>query len=291
MTGSMSIGENVAGCSGSGGCPCTCNYATDSTCQCRDLAQALNVTITKSAVYASYPLIYQQAFNYQPYEVSNTDAANVTPFQACITALTGLASCRYTPSGVTDFRCGASSSAGTSDATRSVRRQSSGQVEAIPSPAVSTTPSAPHPPVAGPLTRAERTCTPARASAAPAPPPPSQRPPLQAAPISVRPHTCLRSCQAATQKTDSDACGPQSAKPRTCIALITRCAHRLPIVRCDVQEAGGHAKLAGRAAETRANLDCDLLHTWFPTLASASCLRMDPLYYQVHAPFHFSAAE
>ncbi len=34
-------------------------------------------------------------------------------------------------------------------------------------------------------------------------------------------------------------------------------------------------------AETRANLDCDLLHTWFPTLASASCLRMDPLYYQV----------
>ena len=56
-------------CSGSGGCPCSCNYATDSTCQCRDLAQALNVTITKSAVYASYPLLYQQAFNYQPYEV------------------------------------------------------------------------------------------------------------------------------------------------------------------------------------------------------------------------------
>lgn len=55
--------------SGSSGCPCTCNYATDSTCQCRDLAETLNVTITKSAVYASYPLIYQQAFNYQPYEV------------------------------------------------------------------------------------------------------------------------------------------------------------------------------------------------------------------------------
>ena len=56
-------------CSGSGGCPCSCNYAVDSGCQCRDLAEALDVTITKTAVYASYPLIYQQAFNYQPYEV------------------------------------------------------------------------------------------------------------------------------------------------------------------------------------------------------------------------------
>ena len=64
------ITSGCAVCSGSSGCPCHCNYATDSTCQCRDLAQTLNVTITKSAVYASYPLIYQQAFNYQPYEVS-----------------------------------------------------------------------------------------------------------------------------------------------------------------------------------------------------------------------------
>ena len=59
-------------CSGSGKCPCPCNYAVDATCQCRNLAEALNVTITKSAVYASYPLIYQQAFNYQPYEVCAT---------------------------------------------------------------------------------------------------------------------------------------------------------------------------------------------------------------------------
>ena len=76
-------------CSGSGGCPCSCNYATDSTCQCRDLAQALNVTITKSAVYASYPLIYQQAFNYQPYEArwQNMACLYITVGHPCLPIL------------------------------------------------------------------------------------------------------------------------------------------------------------------------------------------------------------
>lgn len=55
--------------SANGVCPCTCNYVTDSGCQCRDMQQAINVTLTKSAVYATYPLTYVQAFNYQPYEV------------------------------------------------------------------------------------------------------------------------------------------------------------------------------------------------------------------------------
>ncbi len=64
-------------CSGSSGCPCTCNYATDPGCTCRDLKDTLNVTITKGAVYASYPLIYQQAFNYRPTEVRlNAHAVN-----------------------------------------------------------------------------------------------------------------------------------------------------------------------------------------------------------------------
>ncbi|KAK9858858.1 hypothetical protein WJX84_008886 [Apatococcus fuscideae] len=51
-----------------GKCPCSCNYATDPTCTCRDLAQTINVTLTKTPVYAVYPLTYVQSFNSKPYE-------------------------------------------------------------------------------------------------------------------------------------------------------------------------------------------------------------------------------
>ncbi|KAK9805195.1 hypothetical protein WJX72_005302 [[Myrmecia] bisecta] len=51
-----------------GACPCKCNYATDASCQCRDLAQAMNVVITKTPVYATYPLTYLKSFNSKPYE-------------------------------------------------------------------------------------------------------------------------------------------------------------------------------------------------------------------------------
>ena len=55
-------------CSADGTCPCTCNYVTDASCTCRDLAQSINVTMTKSPVYATYPLTYVQSFNSKPYE-------------------------------------------------------------------------------------------------------------------------------------------------------------------------------------------------------------------------------
>ena len=35
--------------------------------------------------------------------------------------------------------------------------------------------------------------------------------------------------------------------------------------------------------ETRANLNCDLLSSWLQPPGSASCLRLDPLYYQARA--------
>ena len=57
------------GCSSDGVCPCTCNYASDPGCTCRDVASAINVTLSKTPVYASYPLQYVQSYNYQPYEV------------------------------------------------------------------------------------------------------------------------------------------------------------------------------------------------------------------------------
>ena len=53
-----------------GVCPCTCDYVADASCTCRNLAGALNITLSKSAVYASYPLQYVQNFNFKPYEVS-----------------------------------------------------------------------------------------------------------------------------------------------------------------------------------------------------------------------------
>eukprot|EP00775_Hariotina_reticulata_P002496 gene2496-2799_t len=51
-----------------GDCPCPCNYAADASCQCRDLASALSVKLTKGQLFASYPLQYQQTFNFKPYE-------------------------------------------------------------------------------------------------------------------------------------------------------------------------------------------------------------------------------
>lgn len=56
-------------CSTDGKCPCSCNYATDQGCTCRNLAESINVTLTKSPVYSTYPLTYVQAFNSAPTEV------------------------------------------------------------------------------------------------------------------------------------------------------------------------------------------------------------------------------
>ncbi|KAG1674972.1 hypothetical protein FOA52_014767 [Chlamydomonas sp. UWO 241] len=51
-----------------GSCPCPCNYQTDPTCNCRDLAAPLSLTVTKTPVWASYPMQYITSFNYKPYE-------------------------------------------------------------------------------------------------------------------------------------------------------------------------------------------------------------------------------
>ena len=72
-------------CSPTGECPCPCDYVTDPKCTCRNLAQKLSVGVTKSAVYATYPMNYIKRFNGRPNEVScfvpelETEAAGVDP--------------------------------------------------------------------------------------------------------------------------------------------------------------------------------------------------------------------
>lgn len=56
-------------CSEDGKCPCSCDYVTDPTCGCRDIAGGVNVSLTKTPVYATYPLLYTRSFNAKPYEV------------------------------------------------------------------------------------------------------------------------------------------------------------------------------------------------------------------------------
>ena len=51
-----------------GACPCPCDYATDLSCQCRDLVSPLRLNITKSPVWANYPIQYLQAVNWRPTE-------------------------------------------------------------------------------------------------------------------------------------------------------------------------------------------------------------------------------
>ena len=48
---------------------------TDPTCGCRDIAGGLNVSLTKTPVYATYPLLYARSFNAKPYEVHLTRQA------------------------------------------------------------------------------------------------------------------------------------------------------------------------------------------------------------------------
>jgi len=68
MTGRMNVKLSTLR-STDGVWPCTCDHVADASCACRNLAGAVNVTLAKSAVYASYPLQYVQTFNYKPYEV------------------------------------------------------------------------------------------------------------------------------------------------------------------------------------------------------------------------------
>jgi hypothetical protein len=60
------VGAGGAGAGGS--CPCRCDFAADAACQCRDLAAPLRVNVTKTPLWASYPLTYLQSFNWKPTE-------------------------------------------------------------------------------------------------------------------------------------------------------------------------------------------------------------------------------
>ena len=73
--GSTDAGRSSLLCSEDGRCPCSCDYVTDPTCGCRDIAGGLNVSLTKTPVYATYPLLYARSFNAKPYEVHLTRQA------------------------------------------------------------------------------------------------------------------------------------------------------------------------------------------------------------------------
>lgn len=51
-----------------GNCPCPCDYRNDSSCHCRDLRQIISISVTKTPVYALYPLSQPRIFNGRPYE-------------------------------------------------------------------------------------------------------------------------------------------------------------------------------------------------------------------------------
>ena len=51
-----------------GKCPCSCDYAKDRGCTCRDLQGSITVSVTKSPVALLYPLTYTKTVNYYPIE-------------------------------------------------------------------------------------------------------------------------------------------------------------------------------------------------------------------------------
>jgi len=52
-----------------GQCPCPCDYNNDPGCLCRDLRRSVNIGVTKTPVYALYPVSQPRTFNGRPYEV------------------------------------------------------------------------------------------------------------------------------------------------------------------------------------------------------------------------------
>lgn len=70
-----------------GRCPCPCFHKEDPSCACRDLRRSIKVSVTKTPVYAVYPLSQPRMFNGRPYEVrhqplSRPDAVVCNPFTA-----------------------------------------------------------------------------------------------------------------------------------------------------------------------------------------------------------------
>lgn len=51
-----------------GQCPCPCYYLDDPTCRCRDLAEPIQIGLTKTPVYALYPLSQPHTVNGRPNE-------------------------------------------------------------------------------------------------------------------------------------------------------------------------------------------------------------------------------
>lgn len=66
-----------------GQCPCPCNYQLDSGCACRDLKHEITVGITKTPVYALYPLTQPKLFNGRPSEAYITTGYGGTGGPSC----------------------------------------------------------------------------------------------------------------------------------------------------------------------------------------------------------------
>lgn len=66
-----------------GQCPCPCNYQLDPSCSCRDLTQNITVGLTKTPVYALYPLSQPKLFNGRPTEAYITTGYGGTGGSSC----------------------------------------------------------------------------------------------------------------------------------------------------------------------------------------------------------------
>ena len=110
---------------------------------------------------------------------------------------------------------------------------------------------------AGPRMPLAVTSTPARASAAPAPSLLLQLLPSPGAPPRVR--------------------GPS----RVQVLVLPADSMLHTTYRTQGRDTRGHSCAY---TETRGSLNCDLLRQWLNPPSSASCLRFDPLYFQVHQP-------
>jgi hypothetical protein len=64
-------------------CPCTCSYFTDPSCACRDLRRAVRVAVTKSPVFAAYPLAQPRTLNGRAHEEYITTGPGGTVGGAC----------------------------------------------------------------------------------------------------------------------------------------------------------------------------------------------------------------
>lgn len=68
-------------------CPCSCTYGIDPGCKCQNLEEPVKISVSKTPVYASYPLTYFKSIYWKPEEKYRIPSSRKCYVRTCITTV------------------------------------------------------------------------------------------------------------------------------------------------------------------------------------------------------------